>query len=287
MRKWIRRSTVVLCGLACLLGMSASAIAQSWTGAYAGGALGGGFREGAGSERVGFDTNLDGLFTDTVRTAAGVDAFSPGFCGGLAVNAMAVAGCTDDDNGLDISGRAGYDWQFGRFVAGGLVDVSRTDVTDYVTAFSTTPAFYSFTRRLDYSAGFRGRAGIASGRLLVYGTGGAAWARIGQRFTTSNVVNTFVAINQDGDADDDGFVSEGAWGYQAGGGGEMRLAARLTLNAEYLFSSFDNREVSIVRSQGPAPATNAFILVNASGTNFQRTERFEFHSVRIGLNVRF
>jgi outer membrane immunogenic protein len=45
--------------------------------------------------------------------------------------------------------------------------------------------------------------------------------------------------------------------------------------------------VSIVRSQGPAPATNAFILVNASGTNFQRTERFEFHSVRIGLNVRF
>ena len=279
--------TAVVCGLICLLGASASATAQTWTGAYAGGALGGGFRERAGSERIGFDTNLDGLFNDTVRTVAGVDAFSPGFCGGLAVNAMATAGCTDDDNGLDISGRAGYDWQFGRFVAGGLVDVSRTDVTDYVTAFSTTPAFYSFTRRLDYSAGFRGRAGIASGRLLVYGTGGAAWARIGQRFTTSNVVNTFVAVDQDSDADDEGFVSEGVWGYQAGGGGEFRLAARLTLKAEYLFSSFDNREESIVRSQGPAPATNAFILVNASGTNFQRTGRFELHSVRIGINVRF
>ena len=139
----------------------------------------------------------------------------------------------------------------------------------------------------NYSAGFRGRAGIASGRLLVYGTGGAAWARIGQRFTTSNVVNTFVAINQGGDADDEGFVSEGAWGYQAGGGAELRLAARLTLNAEYLFSSFDNREVSIVRWQGPAPATNAFILVNPGGTNFQRAERFEFQSVRVGVNVRF
>jgi outer membrane immunogenic protein len=287
MWKCVGRSMVLLGTVACVLGTSAAASAQSWTGAYAGGALGVGFRERAGAERIGFDTNLDGAFTDTVRTAAGVDAFSPGFCGGLAVNAMAVAGCTDDDNGLDVSGRAGYDWQFGRLVAGGLVDVSRTDVTDYVTAFSTTPAFYAFTRRLDYSAGFRGRAGIASGRLLVYGTGGAAWARIGQRFTTSNAVNTFVAVNQQGDLDDEGFVSEGAWGYQAGGGAELRLAARLTLSGEYLFSSFDNREDSIVRSQGPAPATNAFILVNPSGTNFQRTDRFEFQSVRVGLNVRF
>jgi outer membrane immunogenic protein len=287
MWNWIRRFAVVGGGVACLLGTPAVAGAQSWTGAYAGGALGGGFRERAGAERIAFDTNLDGIFSDTVRTVAGVDAFSPGFCGGLAVNATAAAGCMDDDNGVDVGGRAGYDWQVGLFVAGGLVDVSRTDVTDNVTAFSTTPAFYAFTRRLDYSAGFRGRAGIASGRLLLYGTGGAAWARIGQRFTTSNAVNTFVAINQNGDVDDEGFVSEGAWGYQAGGGAELRLVGRLTLNAEYLFSSFDNREDSIVRSQGPAPATNAFILVNPGGTNFQRTNRFEFQSVRVGLNVRF
>jgi outer membrane immunogenic protein len=287
MWNWIRRFAVVGGGVACLLGTPAVASAQSWTGAYAGGALGGGFRERAGAERIAFDTNLDGIFSDTVRTVAGVDAFSPGFCGGLAVNATAAAGCMDDDNGVDVGGRAGYDWQVGRFVAGGLVDVSRTDVTDNVTAFSTTPAFYAFTRRLDYSAGFRGRAGIASGRLLLYGTGGAAWARIGQRFTTSNAVNTFVAINQNGDVDDEGFVSEGAWGYQAGGGAELRLVGRLTLNAEYLFSSFDNREDSIVRSQGPAPATNAFILVNPGGTSFQRTDRFEFQSVRVGVNVRF
>lgn len=37
-----------------------------------------------------FDTSLDGNFTDTVRTVAGADAFSPGFCGGAAVNALAA-----------------------------------------------------------------------------------------------------------------------------------------------------------------------------------------------------
>ncbi len=45
-------------------------------------------------------------------------------------------------------------------------------------------------------------------------------------------------------------------------------------------TSLDNREESVIRSQGPAPATNAFILVNPGGTDFQRSAKFEFQALR-------
>ena len=85
---------------AMMLGFAISANAQTWTGVYAGGSVGRGFLKGS-SETVTFDTNLDGSFGDTVRTAAGVDAFSPGFCTGLAVARTPGDGCTDDDTEID------------------------------------------------------------------------------------------------------------------------------------------------------------------------------------------
>ena len=273
---------------AIMLAGAGTASAQNWTGFYFGGTVGGGFQSKDDSETVGFDTNLDGAFADTIRTAAGADAFSPGFCGGLAVGPTAAAGCTDDEDGIDFGGRLGYDWQVGRLIVGGVVDVSRTDVIDSVTAFSTTPAFYSFSRELNYVAGLRGRVGFGNDRILVYGTGGGAWGNVEQLFTTSNGVNTFVPAEDDSeDDDDDEGTSESVWGYQAGGGIEFKMGSRWSLMGEYLFTSLDNREESAIRVQGPAPATNPFILVNAAGTTLQRTDKFEFQAVRVGLSYRF
>jgi len=267
------------------LALGSTAQAQNWTGAYVGGSVGPGFQPKDGSETVRFDTNLDRTFTDTVRTAAGANAFSPGFCGGLAVNAIAANGCTSDEDGIDFGGRAGYDWQIGRLAFGGVVDVSRADLIDSVTAFSTTPAFYAFTRELNAVVGFRGRAGVGNNRLLVYGTAGSAWGNVKHVFTTSNRVNTFVPTERDRVMVDGS--NDRAWGYQAGGGVELRLGRRLSLVSEYLFTSLDDREQSGIRSQGPAPATNPFILVNSSGTDFQRAEKFELQSARVGLSYRF
>ncbi len=279
----------LLAGAMCatlVLGGMARAEAQSWTGLYIGGTVGAGVQNKDASESIRFDTNLDGSFGDTVRTIAGVDAFSPGFCGGLAVGPTAAAGCTGDSNGIDVGGRVGYDWQRGHVVFGGLADVSRTDVVDSATAFSITPAFYSFTRELNVVTGLRGRVGFGSDRVLVYGTGGGAWGNVKQRFTTSNAVNTFVLSGDD--AADDGLgSSQSVWGYQAGAGLEFKFSGRWSMTGEYLFTSLDNREESGIRAQGPAPATNPFILANAAGTNFQRREPFEFHAVRFGLSYRF
>ncbi|MBA3269656.1 MAG: porin family protein [Acidobacteria bacterium] len=258
--------------------------AQVWTGPYVGGSAGGSLQREDGRETVGFDTNLDGNFTDEVRTIAGANAFSTGFCGGLAVNAMASSGCTEDENGIDFGGRVGYDWQFGRLVVGGVVDAAAMDVIDSATAFSTTPAFYSFTRELKVTTGLRGRVGVGSGRVLLYGTGGAAWGNVEETFTTSNAVNTFTNTRDGNDSSDN---SNNVWGYQAGGGIEYRFAGNWSLAGEYLFTDLDNRESSTVRVQGPAPATNPFILVNASGTDMRRADTLQVHGVRFGVNYRF
>jgi hypothetical protein len=228
----LERATICV---AIMLGVAISANAQTWTGAYAGGSVGRAVKRGK-SETVRFDTNLDGRFGDTVRTAAGVDAFSPGFCPGLAVARTPGDGCTDDDNNFDFGGHFGYDLQFGAFVVGGLADISRADAVDHVTAFSTTPAFYAFTRELKMVAGFRGRFGVGNSHVVFYGTGGAARGSIDQTFTTSNAVNTFVGPGVNGKVD-----SQGVWAIRlaralrrgSGGGGasSVNTCSRISTTA--------------------------------------------------------
>ena len=223
-----------------------------------------------------FDRDLDGDFSDTVTSAAGANAFSPGFCAGAAATALPSGGCTQHDDGIDIGARGGYDWQMGRIVVGAVGELAFPDHIDSVAAFSTTPAFYTFTRELDWLGGLRGRAGVGGERVLVYGTGGRAWAGVDHRFLTNNVVNTFVES-------EDGM----SWGYQVGGGVDFRFGGRWTASAEYLWTSLRDEDRYTVRAQGPAPATNPFILGNAAGTDLRRADAFEFGAIRFGMGYRF
>ncbi|HWH23080.1 MAG TPA: outer membrane beta-barrel protein [Allosphingosinicella sp.] len=259
--------------------VSSPAAAQTggeWSGVYAGGRIGYAFQPNDDDETILFDTDLNGQFDNNVTTAAGANAFSPGFCGGAAQGATPGAGCEDDEDGVDFAIHGGVDGQFGNFVLGGLVEYGRTDIRDSVSAFSTTPAFYTMTRRLRDNASLRGRAGVAFGQTLAYATGGVAWGRIRNSFATNNAVNTFV---QRGDDD--------AWGYRVGGGVEHMIAPRMSVGLQYLYTSLDDDETR-VRAQGPAPATNPFIRTNAAGTDFARSgDRFNWHSVNAALSFRF
>jgi outer membrane immunogenic protein len=66
---------------------------------------------------------------------------------------------------------AGFNWQVSRLVLGIEADLgwasTRVDDTDFGPGFSA---------RLDWLGSFRGRAGVAFDRHMVYGTGGIAWA---------------------------------------------------------------------------------------------------------------
>lgn len=268
---------------ALMAGVSAPAMAQSvpdWTGPYIG-IYGGAIdnNEQAGESLI-FDRDLDGQFDDIVTTATGADAFSPGSCDGAATNQTAAGGCNKDDRGVEGSIRAGYDWQFGQIVVGGVAELSAVNLTDTVTSFSTTPANYVFGRELNHMAALRARVGFASGPALYYLTGGAAYAKVDNTFRTTNAANSFVVQSDEDDAD----------GFQLGGGVEWKLAPNLSITGEYLYTNLTPGDYVIrVGNNGTTPATNPFILApNTAGTDMTRSnDEMELHHLRIGMNVRF
>lgn len=263
-----------------LTGVAAPALAQTapdWSGPYIG--VFGGFlqpNEDA-NETLRFDRDLDGQYDDTVLTAGGADAFT-NFC------ADQVSGgaqpCDDDASGVEGGVKLGYDMQFGRWVVGAVGEVAGVNAEDSVTGFSSTPAFYSFTRKLDHVAALRARVGYAAGPALIYATGGVAYGKVRNSFVTSNTANSFTVTADEDEAD----------GHQFGGGVEWRLAPRFTVTAEYLYSDLETGDYNIrVAGNGTTPATNPFILApNTTGTDMIRSsDSFKTHAFRLGMNVRF
>lgn len=262
--------------------ITAPAFAQSedeehWEGAYIGGSIGLAAQNNDRNENVVFDTNLDGNFDNNVNTLAGVNAFSPGFCGGAANGRTPIEGCRGDKDGLEYNVRAGYDVQNGNIVYGFLLEGGKNEARDSVTAYSTTPAFYTFTREIDYSLGARARVGYAARGALFYATGGVNYAKIDNGFATSNTANSFT---------DNG--STKSWGYSYGGGAEVKIAKNFSLGLEYLYTNYVDDDYRVSVGPGSAPATNPFLLTNAAGTDMRRGDSdFDMHNIRLTASFRF
>ena len=264
-----------------LAAFATPAFAQSednqWEGAYIGGTIGIPAQKGDNNSTILFDTNRDGTFGDTVRTTTGADAFSPGFCGGAALGRTPAETCRSDKDGLEYNIRAGYDMQKGNFVYGVVVEGGTSEARDSVSAFSTTPAFYTMTREIDYTLGARLRAGYAAGSALFYATGGVAYAKIDNSFSTTNGLNSF---------SDNG--STKSWGYSYGGGAEVKIASNLSLGVEYLYTNYVDDDYRVAVGPGTAPATNPFLLANAAGTDMRRDDSdFDMHNIRFTAALRF
>ena len=278
----IRKSLLSLA----LVALASPAFAQpddagdKWSGFYVGASIGNTDPRGGDDGTLLFDTNLDGSYGDTVRTGAGADAFSPGFCGGVATGRTPGEGCFDDRGGTTLGARMGYDWQMGHWVFGALAEYNRHDVRDGVSGFSTTPASYAMIRELDSTIALRARAGISFGQSndwLAYATAGAVRAKLNNRFETTNTANAF-DLTDSGDAD----------GVQFGLGVERKIAGNVSLGLEYLRTRLDDEDTIVRVSRGTAPATNPFLLVNANGTDMRRSDdRLDLDTLQLTLNYRF
>jgi outer membrane immunogenic protein len=266
---------------AATISLATPAFAQSedeeWEGAYIGGSFGLAAQNNDRREDVVFDTNRDGNFDNNVNTVTGANAFSPGFCGGAANGPTPIEGCRGDKDGLEYNIRAGYDVQQGNIVYGVVLEGGKNEARDSVTAYSTTPAFYTFTRELDYSLQARARIGYAARGALFYATGGAAYGKIENSFSTSNGVNSFT--------DNGGTKS---WGYSYGGGTEVKIAKNLSLGLEYLYTNFVDDDYRVAVGPGTALATNPFLIANAAGTDMRRGDSdFDMHNIRLTAAFRF
>lgn len=282
MRHFDKLSKVTL--LATLTLLAAPAFAQetdnSWTGFYLGGSIGGNVPSDDSDRGVSFDTDLDGRYGDTVSTMAGADAFSPGFCGGKATSAQPSSGCRDDQGGDELGARVGYDWQTGSWVFGGVLEYTDNDARDSQTAFSTTPAFYEFTRDLDQMLALRARAGYVFGETgdwLGYVTAGGVRADVDHSFRTSNGANSFTPRG-----------SDKVNGYQAGLGIERRVTENFSIGMEYLFTRLDDDDYEVAVGPGTAPATNPFLLDNPAGTDMRRRDdEFSINTLKLTAGWRF
>jgi len=101
-----------------------------------------------------------------------------------------------DADGFVVGGQVGYNWQFNQFVVGAEADASWADLGES-----------------DSLSSIRLRAGIPIDRLLVYGTGGVAFA----------------------DFEDSSWV--------AGAGVEYAITDKLSAGLEYLHYDFDGANV--------------------------------------------
>lgn len=248
---------------------------DEFTGFYVGGSAGYTVQKNDRGESILFDAGRNGTYGDTITTAAGDNAFAPGFCNGAATSNDNIA-CKNDKDGLEYYARLGFDKQMGKVVLGAVAEFGKSEVSDSVSAFSTTPAFYTMTRELDWNAALRARAGYTVGpKTLVYATGGGAYAKIDHKFATSNTANSFEITGDDN-----------AWGWQAGGGLEQKLGRNVSVGVEYLYSRYNDDNSGVTVGTGTADAANPFVL--AGGADFARSpNRFDFHSLRATAAFRF
>ncbi|MES3100845.1 outer membrane protein [Sphingomonas faeni] len=275
---------VALAGAA-TLAFAAPAAAQEVTadapfsGIYVGGSFGYDVQPNDNGESIAFDRNLDGVFGDTISTAAVANAFSPGFCNGRATSNTAPAiggrGCRSDKDGIGYSARVGADYQRGNIVVGVVGEFGKNEISDSVSAFSTTPAFYTMTRDLKWEASARGRLGYAANTTLFYGTFGVGYANIDNSFTTGNLANTFTS---------NGNSKE--WGIVGGGGIEQKLGRNVSVGLEYQYHQYQDNDYRVRASGGPTGGP--FTRGNASGTDFRRNSQdFRWHSMRATAAFRF
>jgi outer membrane immunogenic protein len=159
-----------------------------------------------------------------------LDGFGP------SLNAALPATGSADDWGWNAGVTAGYNWQLGCTVFGVEGDWSWTHAKAervYVSSTNTSEDVY-VSSRMKWFGTLRGRlGGVVAQNLLLYVTGGAAWARFDRNFayTGSTEVETF----SDRDT---------RWGWTAGAGAEWAITSSVSVKGDVLYLGFPSKDTA-------------------------------------------
>ena len=150
-------------------------------------------------------------------------------------SAIGTVGGFATDGGL-AGGTAGFNYQWGQFVAGIEGDFDWQNLRGSQT---NGPCFAvgSCATASNWITTIRGRAGFAANRALIYVTGGAAFTDI----KPSLAALPFGGGNEPG--------------WTAGGGVEFAMTDSWTVKAEYLYAKFQNATCPFSSCGAAAPAT--------------------------------
>jgi outer membrane immunogenic protein len=149
-------------------------------------------------------------------------------------------------------GTLGYNWQTGQFVFGLEADAAFADINASATALGVT-----VESRIRSLGTVRGRLGVAFDSVLVYATGGYAWAD--NRFSITAPPLSFSESNFH-------------HGWTAGAGVEWMFAPKWSVKFEYLYRDFG----------GETYFTG--LVPGVAGVD---TGNIGFHSGQVGVNYHF
>ena len=171
--------------------------------------------------------------------------------------------------------QAGYNWQFGRAVTGFEIDFSAADIRgSSATASLDFPGFGTISSnrfdRVKYLGTARGRLGwLPTDNLLLYGTAGAAWARVDEGRNTS--ISPPINVNGSSNAPADRL------GWVAGVGVEtMLFGSNWIGRLEYLHYDF-----------GAVAQTTSRISSAPDGSFSDHAGRQTIDTVRAALSYKF
>jgi len=150
----------------------------------------------------------------------------------MSVPATFASGATPDGSGGVGGVVVGYSHQIGYFVGGLEVDFT----AGTLEASKSFPSLvdssaWNITTNFGTLASLRGRAGVAIGPVLLYGTAGGVWGNAQSDITvmdTGSLVARGVATNNH-------------FGWVAGAGAEIALSPRWVVRGEWLHYEFDSK----------------------------------------------
>lgn len=191
--------------------------------------------------------------------------------------------------------QVGYNYQFApRWVAGFEADFQGAGIDGRgTTSYLVGQVSTSTSQGIDYFGTVRARLGyLANDRLLIYATGGFAYAQLNNAASTvtntgfagglagpNGVVYTFScgSLNAAPDLCFSGASNGITPGWTAGGGLEYALGQKWSVKGEYLFAQFKEtvNVVAVTAAPGSTPASYS--------ANFTTN----LNIVRIGLNYKF
>jgi outer membrane immunogenic protein len=182
--------------------------------------------------------------------AAPLPSWAGFYLGGMGGYASEDSGSPSIKGGL-AGGTVGYNWQTGNWVYGLEADAAWADLSASASAVVPGLGVLTASDKVDSTGTARGRIGFAFNTVLLYGTGGYAWA------------NNKVSLSALGvSVSDSKFLS----GWTVGAGVEYMFAPRWSVKAEYLYKSFDGKSYF----GGAIP-----------------TGDLNVHSVQVGVNYHF
>jgi outer membrane immunogenic protein len=229
----------------------------TWAGCYLGGSVGGIWRQ---SDNVSVGV-VDGGSGAVAAAAAGAipTAFGVGGSSWLA------------------GGQGGCNYQASNWVLGIETDFSSTNLNDSAAIATNVPMFFPLTssvsQDMNWIGTIRGRLGWASGNVLIYATGGAAYANVSYGYTQNNIAGggaNAVAVSD----------SATPFGWTVGGGLEWGFGA-WSVKGEYLY--YDLGSHTLTAACGTVIGGCTGVAPSLFSTHFRDNGSI----ARVGLNYRF